>query len=423
MEATFSRNIFAGNRVEGSDYGLWGGYSFESRVIDNDFVANRVGIAIEHGQNNTIARNRFVADTVAIDLWANPIEPSDWGYPKHRDTRSRDAVIASNVFTQSRVGVRVSNTTGQAIGNRFERVDSTIVRRDTTPFRETGGASDFSVPAPAPLPGGIDARLLDTLAHRDRSAIVVGEWGPYDWRAPLLWPIDTGRSAPTRLRVLGPPGAWTIADRRGIAIVSRTSGRTGDTVIVSPAVGAERDWRLTLRYRGAAVVNPKGARTPAGSPYEFSYERFEPAVNWTLRAFVWSDSTDPRTHGDAFASLIRTGAPALTTTLPRLDLMWFRPALAGIPPARWAAIATTSVTLGAGEYTLRAISDDAVRVWIDGRLVIDAWTPHESRVDAAPIAPGRHDLRAEYYQVDGWTELRVDIVRGRQRAGGSPGPH
>ncbi|MEO7456271.1 MAG: NosD domain-containing protein, partial [Gemmatimonadaceae bacterium] len=35
MEATFSRNTFINNRIEGSDYGLWAGYSFESRVLGN----------------------------------------------------------------------------------------------------------------------------------------------------------------------------------------------------------------------------------------------------------------------------------------------------------------------------------------------------------------------------------------------------
>ena len=72
---------------------------------------------------------------------------------------------------------------------------------------------------------------------------------------------------------------------------------------------------------------------------------------------------------------------------------------------------------------MRSISDDAVRVWIDGTLAIDNWKPHESEVDYAPIAPGRHELRVEYFQVGGWTELRVDIVRGTERSVGSPGPH
>jgi hypothetical protein len=103
--------------------------------------------------------------------------------------------------------------------------------------------------------------------------------------------------------------------------------------------------------------------------------------------------------------------------------MWYRPAVAGVPLAKWALEATSTVALPAGAYTLRTISDDAVRVWVDGKLVIDDWTPHESAVDAVPLAAGRHDLRVQYYQVDGWTELRLDIVRGRERASGSPGPH
>jgi hypothetical protein len=86
-------------------------------------------------------------------------------------------------------------------------------------------------------------------------------------------------------------------------------------------------------------------------------------------------------------------------------------------------VATTTFALDSGTYTLRTISDDGVRVWLDDTLVIDDWAPHESRVDNAPIARGRHSLRVEYYQIDGWAELRLEIVRGGQRSTGSPGPH
>ena len=88
--------------------------------------------------------------------------------------------------------------------------------------------------------------------------------------------------------------------------------------------------------------------------------------------------------------------------------------------ARWtgSVVPTKSET-----YTFYTNSDDGVRVWVDGRLAIDSWTPHESKVDVAPLAPGRHDIRVEYYQLRGWTELRVDILNGRQRSEGSPGPH
>jgi hypothetical protein len=94
-----------------------------------------------------------------------------------------------------------------------------------------------------------------------------------------------------------------------------------------------------------------------------------------------------------------------------------------LPQSKWALEARSTVTLAPGTYTLRTISDDAVRVWVDGKLVIDDWKPHESAVDVAPISAGKHELRVQYFQVDGWTELRLDIVRGSERAAGSPGPH
>ena len=49
---------------------------------------------------------------------------------------------------------------------------------------------------------------------------------------------------------------------------------------------------------------------------------------------------------------------------------------------------------------------------MDVRSIIDAWTPHESRVDRV-AAHRRHERRfkVEYYDVDGFAELRFDIQR------------
>ena len=57
------------------------------------------------------------------------------------------------------------------------------------------------------------------------------------------------------------------------------------------------------------------------------------------------------------------------------------------------------------------ISDDAVRVWVDGKLALDSWDPHESRVDTVPLRGGGHKLRVQYYEVTGFAELRFDIQR------------
>jgi hypothetical protein len=94
-----------------------------------------------------------------------------------------------------------------------------------------------------------------------------------------------------------------------------------------------------------------------------------------------------------------------------------------VPRDRFAIEATGAVNLAAGEYTLRTISDDAVRVWVDDVLAIDNWTPHESALDFAALRGGNHNLRVQYYNVDGWYELRLEIVRGKDRSPGSPGAH
>ena len=423
MEATFSRNTFIKNRIEGSDYGLWGGYTFASRVLGNEFVRNRVGIAIEHGQDNTIMRNRFTGDSTALYLWANSIEPSDWGYPRHRDTRSRDYSIADNAFDGNRVGIRVSNTAGVLAENRFTKVDSEIVRRDTVALRTLATAQpDVPVSAPPKIRGGVDAQRMDSLARRDRSAIIVDDWGPYDWGSPKLWPVDTARRGAVRLRVLGPPGTWRLVAKRGIAELTAERGRVGDTIGVTPATDANGDWDVALEYIGGAVVSPTGVRSAAGAPYRFSYGRLDPVATWDVRFYAWSDSLDVRTRADAFAAMTRT-TPVATDTRDRIDYFWYRPTILGIPQDKWAAGATTTLALAPGAYSLRTISDDGVRVWIDDALVIDNWKPHESEVDYAPISGGRHAIRVEYYQVSGWTELRVDVVRGRVRSAGSPGPH
>ena len=437
MEATFSRNTFVANHVEGSEYGLWGGYSWSSVIAGNSFVRNRTGIAIEHGQENRISANRFAGDSTAIRLWANPIEPSDWGYPKHRDTRSRDAVIEHNIFLHNRVAVRASSTAGLRVqDNLLAMVDTAFVLTDSLPGAQVQSAEQAKLGepqrvllapeierlAPEPIAGALP-RDSAFMARAPRAAIIVDEWGPYDYRSPKLWPADSSRQSPIALRVLGPPGEWRVVGRRGVAAVSREAGRAGDTIVVTPASGAAPDWSIDLEFRGAETVSPRGERRAAGVPVRFGYERFEPAANWRVRMFAWSDSTDPRTRADAFDSLLRE-QPLIERVEPRLDYMWYRPLISGLPTEHWALEAEGEITLPAGDYALRVISDDAVRIWVDGELVIDRWDPHGSEVDYAAIGGGRHDVRVRYFQADGWTELRLDFLRGAPPSSrGSPGPH
>lgn len=412
MEATFSRNRFIANIVEGNDHGLWGGYSYASVVEGNCFSRNRVAIAIEHGQDNRIVRNAFRGDTTAIYLWANPIEPSDWGYPKHRDTRSRDYTITDNAFGGHGTPWRVSQTTGLDSARNGES------GARCSPRTLLGARYDSLAPA---LPGVAPRLPAVSWPRRERSAIVVDEWGPFDWQSPKLWPADTMADA-VRLRTLGPVGRWRVVERRGVAALSSTRGAIGDTLVVIPEPGHEQDWEVALEYVGGATVSPRGVRAVAGRPVRFTYGRTDPVATWDVRFFTWTDTLgDPhRAAGNLDAILAQR--PLMTRRETRLDYQWYRPRF-GLPQDRWALEARATVDLPPGEHSLRTISDDAVRVWVDGRLVIDRGTPGGSELHYAGLPGGRHEIRVAFYQLTGWTELRVDIVRGASRSAGSAGPH
>jgi hypothetical protein len=214
-----------------------------------------------------------------------------------------------------------------------------------------------------------------------------------------------------------------VLSLRGVYAISQRSGGVGETIVVTPHRDSVGDMSVQLEYIGEVTVSPRGLRGPRQTRVPFGFNLFEPRQSWTAKVFAWSDSTDPRSKVAAFEALM-SSTPVLTRTFPRLDWMWFRPTIAGIPQARMAVEATARVTLPAGPHTLRTLSDDAVRVWVDGKLVIDHWAPHETMPDYATITGGSHDVRVQYVQVEGWSELRVDFLRGVvARSTGSAGPH
>jgi hypothetical protein len=356
-------------------------------------------------------------------------------------------------------------------------VDSTIVRLDSTEVRadsnkinrapepgtgDYGYAHMITCPAEprlvAPLSGGLlstrercsvakrfDPKrtkpepLPDARSLASRDAIIVDEWGPYSYTYPRLWPVDTVRGTTVQLRVLGPTGKWRVKSSRNISNISPRNGATvgerpgypgllGDTITLTTAAGHETDWSIDVEFRGdSAITDSHGVRYAPGKPYTFSFGRFEPITGWDVSFYTWPDSAKPREKLTAFDPVYRAtvaSAPLLTRHETRLDYMFYGAGIKGIPQDRWAAVATTTVDLATGStYTLRALSDDGARVYVDGKLAIDSWAPHETAVGNAPITPGRHDISVEYYQIDGWSELRVEIVKGVQKSSGSPGPH
>jgi hypothetical protein len=123
-------------------------------------------------------------------------------------------------------------------------------------------------------------------------------------------------------------------------------------------------------------------------------------------AWLMTSDGQPGLKADFFANENLSGAPALTRTDTDVDFAWSKNSPAPKIPrthfsARWTG--TIEVPASVGDVTLATVEDDGAKVWIDGRLVIDAWGPHAVTTTeaVAVLTAGRpHQLRIEYLQLD-----------------------
>ncbi|MGH9242547.1 MAG: PA14 domain-containing protein [Vicinamibacterales bacterium] len=77
--------------------------------------------------------------------------------------------------------------------------------------------------------------------------------------------------------------------------------------------------------------------------------------------------------------------------------------------ARWMG----RVSLPVGRWRIDATADDGIRVYIDGRLLIDSWqaqsaTTHSRQID---LTGREHDVKVEYFEQTGAGVCRVNYVR------------
>src|SRR5258707_5997712 len=68
------------------------------------------------------------------------------------------------------------------------------------------------------------------------------------------------------------------------------------------------------------------------------------------------------------------GSPVLTRVDPAVVFNWgpYSPG-PGIPSSNWSARWTTVQYLNAGTYRFTVTSDDGVRMYIDGQIILDQW--------------------------------------------------
>jgi PA14 domain len=283
----------------------------------------------------------------------------------------------------------------------------------TLPLAVGPAAYSPTIDVPAPMPGAMDT-ALPTHIRTGRDYMLIDEWGPYDFRSPVLWPRSRRSDPVQTFELLGPPGEWRIKGADGAESFSRASGThqaggAPDLIEVTRASGATVNMVIELEFTGDAVTDRFGQRIPAGEPFTTRYEHFYLPINWDVSFFAWDDSTDPREAFPAFRQLIQ-GPPLMMESTTDLAYQWYRAPGPALPQDRFATVADGTFQIPEGDYIIDITSDDGVRLWLDGELIHDDWTYHAPRQEMIPVRlGGSHMMRAEHFEIDGYSTLMVAV--------------
>ncbi len=430
IEVTFSRNIILDNRIFECDHGIWGGYSYNTLIRDNSFRNNRIAIAIEHGQENKINHNLFSKDKEAIRLWSRREQPADpiaigWGYAQHRDTRSRGYEIVSNSFNSNEVVFNITRSDSLHIfGNTIAgtetpfKIDTTVTRLDTTLYDDimenASEDPEFSLPqVEKPLDAFKESGRL-----AGRKNIRVTEWGPYDFRYPIIWHINpTDTSQQMKFDLLGPKGKWRIKSMRGVKDISVRSGVFPATITATRLADERTDISIQLEYVGEAVITPFGQSIAKGKPYEFSFSKFFQPINFQVRWYAMDTAVhNPIATGELFPPNVRL-QPIKTAETDRLDYAWWGGIKGEETYRQFITIAEGEATIEEGEYELGLTWDDAVRLYVDGMLLVDEWNPSQYKFDESPHRKitlklgGKHRFMVEHLELGGFATLSLRLKK------------
>ena len=237
----------------------------------------------------------------------------------------------------------------------------------------------------------------------------------FDWGigAPADWMPDDNFSVRWTRTVTFSPGYYTFCVRSDdgfrlwvddALVMNLWQPMAGELHYQSPTY-LQGSHVLTVEYyeqNGHALVHfwwePASA---AGTPVP----ALTPAPTGTPQADPW--------HAEYFANPDLSGAPALTRQDPAVDYEWGTSAPAPNLPAdgfsvRW----SQPFRFAAGTYRFTTTTDDGVRLWVDDRLLIDAWRPMRgSRSATIRLEEGIHQLRMEYFDQSGTARARLTWQR------------
>ncbi|MEZ6017909.1 MAG: right-handed parallel beta-helix repeat-containing protein [Planctomycetota bacterium] len=379
FEATFSlENVLIENDLSGCHmHGVWGGYSTQLLMLRNRIDGTRGGgVTIEHGQECYIVANELSDNEMGVELYWDE-DPGLVGGPlgRQRDTSSRDHWIVGNTFRDNVLDLRLSQSTGIVIhdnnwlpGNREAYIEGLAAADDPTRGEATVRAWFFDLEGRAPSGNVKDVTL-----------------SPWTGELPDMVRAWSAWTPPSVEGTLTPRG-----EDRGLVVGG----------LESIVMGEFGPWD-----HRAGEPRPK-QRKPGGLVAD---------ATWRARWFRWDPAvSDPRTNEPAWRA-------ASTEPLVEAEVPTFVNPFGGSERVKRAVgndhfglLASTSVELAeGGAHEFIVVSDDGVRLLVDGEVVFEDWSHHAPKRDVVPVTleAGPHFVQVEYFQIQGALALLLELER------------
>ena len=434
VEATFSfRNRVLRNRIDRAAIcGVWGGYSRELTVAGNlmrfcgfpGAGAERGGVNVEHGSGTAIESNVFEGCAVGVRLWTDD-DPHLARLPwTAANPPSHPSRIGGNDFSGDGYGIELRDCGPVEIaGNAFAAAmreasrevsadaasAARVTRTDSDVASGRWGEAAVRAALSGELPGRMEAvRIADGMPRSareslaGRESILMLEHGPWDFESSALY-RDPDSSGPHRWRLLGPAAMQRVLVR-GTANF-RTSGSPSENYaeVFSEDEGCIANYELGVAWGSGPDERRVVKETYFGA-------------NWSMQLFPIEG--DPIADREAFERGLR-GPNAKTTVTDSLrlrfgaggpsDLKLVGP---GFPADRFGLRATTTLTVFPGCWNFKCVSDDAVRITLDGTPLLEDWTRHGATLREARIsvdAPTVMRMQVDFVEIDGAAVLDLTV--------------
>ena len=414
IEVTFSRNLIMKNIIKECDHGIWGGYSFDTDITDNTFENNRIGIAIEHGQNFNIALNGFKGDKTAVKLWSREKQPDDWAYPKLRNSESRNYWIAANRFTSNTTAFDIMGTdTVVFSGNTKLFVENSLVLGERVENIDTSREEsmlDLDYQKDDRLKKINATELLKSIYASGKKEMRITEWGPYDQQYPLIWLKEIDKEGLYHFEVLGKSGKWSIKKVEGFEITEKGTQEFPSS-LVAKVDQQESYKKIVLNYDGPSYRDPFGKIQDSNANASFQYQTFIPDAKWDLKFYKWDAGHDPEKDYTQFTKLFEQ-EPIHQEISDKLDFTWWGKIGNDLPADSFATVATSNIIVKEGNYKIGITADDLAKVFIDGKEIINAWDGSFTDLDenthhrtSIHLSAGVHSFRIIHAEKKGLSTL------------------